>query len=240
MHEMTGVLAVSAFLVGVVHTLAGPDHYVPFMALSRARGWNLRKTLVVTAACGLGHVASSVLIVLAALGLGLSLDSVEIAEAFRGNVAGWLLLGFGLAYMIWGLKHASRHGIRHEHEHIHPGEGGCAAQHAHSHDHSGGHVHFHSGRGRNVTPWVLFLIFLFGPCEPMIPLVLLPAASGQAGQALMVSAVFGVATVSTMLVAVGAASTGLSRIRSGFLERYGHAMAGCLVTLCGVAVKLGL
>jgi ABC-type nickel/cobalt efflux system permease component RcnA len=237
---MTGVLAGSAFLVGVVHTLAGPDHYVPFMALSRARGWTLKKTLLVTAACGLGHVASSVIIVLAALGLGLSLDSIEIAETFRGDLAGWLLLGFGLAYTVWGLKVAARRGIRHEHEHVHPEDGDAAAPHVHKHDHSAGHVHLHPVRSGNVTPWVMFLIFFFGPCEPMIPLVFLPAASGHAGQALMVSILFGIATISTMLVAVGAASTGLARIRSGFVERYGHAMAGGLLTLCGVAIKLGL
>jgi nickel/cobalt transporter (NicO) family protein len=238
--ETTSILVGSALLLGIVHTFAGPDHYVPFLALSRARGWSLPRTLVITAACGLGHVASSILIVLVALGLGLTLENVELTEAFRGNVAGWLLLGFGLAYLAWGVKQAVRHGSKHEHEHLHPEDGDDAVPHSHSHFHAAGHLHLHGTRTRSLTPWVLFLILVFGPCEPMIPLVFLPAASGNPGQALLVAIVFSAATISTMLVAVGTTSAGLARIRSVFLERYGHALAGGLVTLCGVAVKLGL
>ena len=48
--------------IALTHTLLGPDHYVPFIAIGRARGWSVRRTLVVTVLCGAAHVLSSVLI----------------------------------------------------------------------------------------------------------------------------------------------------------------------------------
>ena len=33
-------LLAAAFGVGVVHTLLGPDHYLPFIMLAKARGWS--------------------------------------------------------------------------------------------------------------------------------------------------------------------------------------------------------
>ena len=55
-------LAVTAATIGIVHTAIGPDHYLPFVAMSRARGWTARWTAVVTLACGLVHVLGSVLL----------------------------------------------------------------------------------------------------------------------------------------------------------------------------------
>ena len=48
-------LCLTAVFVGVVHTAAGPDHSIPFVAMSRAGAWSAGKTFWVTAACGLGH-----------------------------------------------------------------------------------------------------------------------------------------------------------------------------------------
>lgn len=49
------LLAASAAGIGFVHTLLGPDHYIPFVAMSRAGGWSLRKTALITSLCGLGR-----------------------------------------------------------------------------------------------------------------------------------------------------------------------------------------
>jgi len=62
MLDESAVLMGAAFSIGLLHTLFGPDHYLPFIAMSRARRWNLRKTLIVTLLCGVGHVLSSVLL----------------------------------------------------------------------------------------------------------------------------------------------------------------------------------
>ncbi|RPJ77999.1 MAG: hypothetical protein EHM13_15225, partial [Acidobacteria bacterium] len=90
-----GVLVSTAAFIGLVHTLAGPDHYVPFIAMAKARGWSMARTMAITFVAGLGHVGSSV--VLGALGifLGWAVGGLEWFEGLRGDLAGWLLLGFG-------------------------------------------------------------------------------------------------------------------------------------------------
>ena len=154
------VLAGTAATVGFVHTILGPDHYLPFIALSKARGWSAGRTLAVTAACGIGHVLSSIVLGLVGIGVGVALFRLEAIEAFRGEVAAWFLLAFGFTYFVWGLHRALRR-KPHEHEHSHAG----GEVHSHTHTHVDGHAHPHTTGARSLTPWVLFLIFVFGPCE---------------------------------------------------------------------------
>ena len=105
----------------------------------------MTRTLIVTAACGLGHVASS--IVLGGLGVvfGVAVARIEGVEGGRGDLAAWALVAFGIAYAVWGLRQALRKkkGIEtHEHHgHIHLHSHGNAA---HSHEH---------GMGSNLTIW---------------------------------------------------------------------------------------
>lgn len=35
----------TAAMLGTLYTLAGPDHYVPFVVISKARNWNVTKTV---------------------------------------------------------------------------------------------------------------------------------------------------------------------------------------------------
>ena len=230
------VLAGTAAMIGLVHTILGPDHYLPFIALSKARGWSAGRTAVITAACGIGHVLSSVVLGLVGIGIGVALFRLEAIEAFRGDVAAWFLLAFGFTYFVWGLHRALRR-RPHEHEHSHAG----GTVHTHAHSHTGGHAHPHLSAAKGMTPWVLFLIFVFGPCEPLIPLVMFPAAEGNMLDVAVVASVFGIATVGTMLVVVMAAYHGLSRVRVRGLERYAHALAGLTILASGGAIAfLGL
>jgi len=238
-----GALLATAAGIGIVHTLLGPDHYVPFVAMSRARQWTLRRTLVICAACGVGHVGSSVLLGTLGIALGWAVGGMQSLEATRGQVAGWLLLGFGLAYFVWGLHRAARN---QPHTHMHTHADGTV--HAHPHSHHGEHAHVHvppfapadSDREAPLTPWVLFTIFVFGPCEPLIPLLMVPAATGHWRGVAAIVGVFGAATIGTMLLVVGLGWAGLTRISLGRLERYTHALAGAALAACGLAVTLGL
>jgi nickel/cobalt exporter len=236
MSRELALLLGTAATIGFVHTILGPDHYLPFIAISKARGWNPRKTLLVTFACGVGHVASSVVLGFVGIGLGVALFRLEAVESFRGDVAAWLLIAFGFTYLVWGLHRAFR---RKPHEHKHSHADGSA--HAHVHSHTGDHSHVHGSEARNVTPWVLFLIFVFGPCEPLIPILMFPAARGNMASVALVAGVFGVATIGTMLSVVMVAHLGLSKVRLPSLERFGHALAAATILLCGGAIKfLGL
>ncbi len=152
------ILLGSAAAVGAVHTLLGPDHYLPFVVLSKTRQWSLRKTLWIATLCGLGHVGSSVALGLIGIAMGITLRHLELIESQRGEIAAWLLMAFGLAYGTWGAVRALRH-KPHTHPHVH--SDGIA--HIHVHTHHTDHVHPHSANGRSVTPWILFTIFVFGP-----------------------------------------------------------------------------
>ncbi|MHC4759108.1 MAG: sulfite exporter TauE/SafE family protein, partial [Planctomycetota bacterium] len=138
MTKEISVLVIAAASIGFFHTLLGPDHYLPFIMMSWARKWSNLKTCIITIFCGIGHVASSVALGFLGISLGIIVQELEFIEAFRGNIAAWLLIGFGLAYLIWGIKRAYK-GKAHTHTHTHiDGE-----VHDHHHDHHVEHSHVH-------------------------------------------------------------------------------------------------
>jgi len=233
-HEL-GALLVAAAGIGFVHTLIGPDHYVPFIAMAKARGWSHVKTLWITLVCGVGHVGSSVVLGSIGIAAGISLKWLELTESVRGDIAAWLLTSFGLVYLVWGLRRAFR-GKTHTHKHAHA----LGVEHEHPHSHQAGHVHPHDQASKNITAWVLFTIFLFGPCEPLIPLLMYPAVAKSLWSVALVAGVFSVATISTMVGLVLASTFGLRFIPTQRIQRYNHAIAGALIFLCGVAIHLGL
>jgi nickel/cobalt transporter (NicO) family protein len=231
MNADLSLLALTAAGVGIIHTLFGPDHYLPFAVLSKARNWSSARTTVVTMLCGAGHVLGSVVIGAVGIAIGLSLERLTWFEGLRGNLAAWLLTGFGLAYAAWGLRRAARN---QPHAHIHQHVDGT--RHVHEHQHHHAHVHVHAGAEVAVTPWVLFVIFVFGPCEPLIPVLMYPAAHSSWLSVLIVVTVFAMATIGTMLVAVMLVRRGLDAAGLARLAKYSHALAGGAIALCGVAI----
>jgi ABC-type nickel/cobalt efflux system permease component RcnA len=232
--ELTILLA-SAASIGLVHTVLGPDHYVPFVAMARGNGWTLRRTLWITAICGLGHVLGSVALGVVGVAAGITLRHLEVFESSRGEVAGWLLMAFGLAYFAWSMVRMAR---GRAHIHVHRHADGTA--HVHPHDHHGAHAHAHIHRGGNLVPWSLFIIFVLGPCEPLIPLLMFPAATLGSAAVALVAAVFGLVTIGTMLAIVAVSCLGMKAVISERWGRFGQPAAGALVFLCGVAIRLGL
>lgn len=233
MSVATTVLPASAAGIGVLHALLGPDHYLPFAALSAARGWSTPRTLLVTGVCGLAHVAASVMLAAASGALGWSATRLAGLDESRGTLAAWLLLAFGVIYAWRALASAARM-QPHAHEHVHA-DGTC---HAHLHHHLGEHLHPHAVAPGDTgfTAWTLFIIFLFGPCEPLVPLLLAPAAVRDAPATLGVLAAFTVATLCCMLAVVYALRAGLLRAVRGAWGRHAHVGAGVSVALCGIAM----
>lgn len=133
MQESLRILTITAASIAFIHTIFGPDHYLPFIVMARARGWSRARTVWITLACGLGS------------------------------------------------------------------------------------------------------------CEPLIPLLMYPAARQSTWGIVQVSAVFGIVTMATMLGVVLLADAGIRFINFGKLERYTHAFAGGPIFLSGFAVVfLGL
>jgi hypothetical protein len=201
-------LVTAAVSIGSIHTLA-PDHWVPFAALARAQQWPARRTALITAACGLGHVTGSV-----ALGLLSVLLGVELLERFGRHLesaSGLLLIGFGVAYAVWGLRRSA---------HVHR------------------HGHHHSHRAAALSPFTLFLLFSADPCVAVIPLIFAAAPLGW-GTTLAVIVAYEVATIATMLALVLPTRAAATAAHGAWMDRHGDALAGGVVALVGMAV-LGL
>jgi ABC-type nickel/cobalt efflux system permease component RcnA len=232
-------LIVAAASIGFFHTLLGPDHYLPFIMMSWARKWSAVRTVGITLICALGHIVGSVVLGLVGVSFGLALGGLEWTESARGQIAAWLLIAFGLAYLIWGIRLVYR---GRTHQHVHPHVSDADHPHVHRHTHLGAHSHVHDKvSGKTLTPWVLFVIFVFGPCEPLIPLLMYPAARGGHVDLVIVTAVFGVVTAMTMIGAVILGRAGVDFLPLNAVQRYSHALAGGTILLCGLAIQfLGL
>lgn len=217
-----GTLSLAAAGIGFLHCVGGPDHYLPFVAMSRVGVWSLRKTLVVTAICGIGHILGSALLGLVGIAAGLLIYRVESTllpfeaiESSRGVIAAWLLTLAGAGYCVWGV-------FRGGHHHRQPSNDGTAP-----------------ATIPRLTPWILFTVFIFGPCEPLIPLLMYPAAEANLWNVALVTAIFGATTLVTMTVIVAVMHRGLERLHLSWLEHYGHAAAGLVLMMCGLAMLLG-
>ena len=217
--ETTTLLLGATASLAIVHTLLGVDHSLPFVALGRARGWTLARTLLVTAVCGAGHVASSVAIGALGVALGIATDALLWLESARGELAAALLIGFGLAYAAWAVWSRLR---GRSVSHLHAGMGGRPD-------------------ASRVTPWALFIVFVLGPCEPLIPLMVVPGIAGDWLTVAAVVGVFGLLTVAVMLLTVAAAYSGVGLLAGSRLTRHADVAAGMVVAASGAAVLwLGL
>ena len=174
--------------------------------------------------------------VLGGLGVifGLAIGHLETVESSRGPLAAWALVAFGVAYALWGVRHAlrTRKGIE---AHVHGDD-----VHIHSHGlHPHGHAH--DAIGATTTFWTLFIVFVLGPCEPLIPLFAVPASQGRWDMAVATALVFGVATLASMVGTTLAGLQGLKMLSLGPLERWSHVLAGSVIAAAGLSViYLGL
>lgn len=198
------ILLASAASIGFLHTLVGPDHYLPFVSMAVARRWSWSRVLSITLICGCGHILGSVSLGLVGIWAQAEVGDMVSIEGWRGDLAAWLLFSFGLLYLAWGIRYAGRHET-HRHSSAHP-------------------------------QWIIFIVFILGPCEPLIPILMYPAAKASLAGVLLVTVAFGVATLLTMTAAVALSYYGLRKLHFPGMSRYGHAFAGATIALCGASI----
>jgi nickel/cobalt exporter len=220
--SLTFTIAFAAAGIGAFHALA-PDHWVPFAALSRGERWSAGRTAFVTVLCGLGHVTVSVMLGLCGVLFGLGL--LQTSGRRLEGIAGFLLIGFGAAYGLWGL-HRSVQSRWHHHQdaplHWH------IAHHGHPHEHG-------IRRDGRMTPWTLFVLFSADPCVAVIPLMFAAAPLGWTST-LCVAAAYEIATIGTMVMLVLPARAAATAVRGAWADRYGDALAGGAIAVVGVVV----
>ncbi len=226
------VLLMSAATLGVIHTLLGPDHYLPFIVLSKARNWSRTRTLWITFISGVGHVSGSVILGLIGIAMGISLSKLESIEASRGSIVGWMLIVFGVLYSGYGLYKYYKRGA-----HVHLPAFLRPKSIRHKDLHLVDHDIEHEEDAGRLTPWILFLIFVFGPCEVLIPMLIYPAAQQSGTGIFLVALVFGIATVATMLLVVYLGYRGFSLIKLKGKEYQIHLFAGLVILAAGIGMQ---
>ncbi len=221
------LLILSAAGISILHTASGPDHYLPFIVLSRSRKWSRARTALWTILCGFGHVLSSVLIGLLGVLLGWQLSKISWLQDVRGNLSGWCLLVFGIIYLLWGLRQAW---LNRPHKHF-----DVFDDSVYMFEHRHGEVVYPNKRVK-VTPWILLAIFVMGPSEPLVPLLFYSGSHRSLMEIILIVSAFTICTVLTMLAMVFMGIYGYSFIKTEKLERYVHAIGGGVVTICGVGM----
>ncbi|HET7538196.1 MAG TPA: hypothetical protein VFJ90_17170 [Candidatus Didemnitutus sp.] len=231
MHEaVLTTIAATGFTVAFFHA-AIPTHWLPFVLVSRTRGWNRGKTLAVSAFAGLGHVALTSLLGVVIAWCGFQLDE-HVGEMFP-RIAGGLLLLFGL-YYFW---RQWRGGVLHHHA---PGEQHQASEHC-GHEH--GHSHWDDELKDNRVfcaksgDWGaisgLFMMLTLSPCEGFLPIYLSGVQFGWRGFVVL-SLILALGTLAGMMIFTWLTLMGLERLPVQKLERHEAAMLGTIFTVLGV------
>lgn len=193
-----------------LHALA-PDHWMPFAAIGKAQKWSNLRLLWITFISGIGHVGISIVFSIIGILLGFSLSKLKSIEGHRGEIVLWLLIGFGIAYMIWGIKKAREDKNR--------------------------TIDEEKLKAKTVAVWTMFAIIILGPCEPLVPLVFLGYNFGWPG-VIIVSIAFSIVTIIMMLTQSLLALMGIQLVKNDIAERYSHAFAGLVIALTGVFVMV--
>ena len=159
--------------------------------------------------------------------LGWSLSKVSWLEEVRGGIAAWVMLVFGVCYTIWGFYRLYKNN---PHKHFDVENDGL-----YFYEHRHNEAVAPTERYR-VTPWVMFIIFLLGPCEPMIPLLYFQAAQNSLWGMLQLIVVYTVCTLITMLAMVLLGYYGIAFTTTKKLERYIHVLGGLTIFICGAGM----
>lgn len=224
------LLSLTAASLGFIHTALGPDHYVPFIVLSRARKWNVPKTMWITFIAGVGHVGGSVVIGIAGIALGISLNKLTNIEAFRGDVVALLLIAFGVGYTLYGLYKFLKNGGHHHLPNY------LVPKNLREIKHQVAHGLEEEVDNTKLTPWILFIIFVFGPCEVLIPMLFIPAVQRSAVGIASVATFFGITTIATMMLIVYLGHLGSSFLKFKSKEKFMHLLAGLVILGAGLGM----
>lgn len=229
------ILILGTTSIALIYTFLEPDHYLPPAAMFLPGKWSHTKTIYITLLCGFAFLLSSLLISTIGIALGLAIKKYVALETFRGTLAAWVIIVFGLAYFDQRLALALLN-LQHEHWHVHSGE---VVNIYDKHFHTKEHPHTHEKESLKILkPWKLFLAFFFHPCKPFIAIVIYPTAKDSILSLGFLTAIFVGVTIASLLAIALKPDLGIKLSSYERLDRYRNALAGATIFLCGIALLL--
>lgn len=198
-----------AILAAITHSLV-PDHWVPYVVVSRAHHWSRRRTVLMAAVGALAHLLST-----AAVGLVLGFFFQRFLETGGEAIeryTGFLVIGIGL-WFLWR---------------------GRRARTGHTHAEVCGHGEREAEEGDSL---LLGALFGLRPCVEALPIFLAAASRGFLPAALSVAG-WAVASVAGMVGIVYFGRNRLERLRLGWLEKHAESLAGTTIIAVGLGVLL--
>jgi len=230
-------IAATGFTVAFFHA-AIPTHWLPFVLVSRVRGWTRAKTLGVALFAGLGHVLVTTLLGLAIAWLGFELDD-NFGKSFPWIIGGVLML-VGV-FFLW--RQSRGKGVCHHHvpDTAHKPSEHCGHEDEHDHSHweaelGESALASATGDGRK-SDWAaisaLFMMLTLSPCEGFLPVYLSGVQFGWRGFVLL-SAILAIGALAGMLLFTWLTLKGLQRINLKKFERWEAGLTGVLFIALGI------
>lgn len=197
-------LIAGTVLLSIIHA-AIPNHWMPFVVLSRTERWSLSETLGITLMAGLAHSASTVSLGVIIGGIGYSLAQEYLSV---GTILAPLILIFmGILYFSLNMRHL------HD-EHI-PGK--IEVQ----------------GRPRWMMIAMLSGAMFFSPCLEIESYFFTAGSHGWSG-IWLVAGLYPVLSVGTMVLLVLMGRKSLLHWRGTFFERHEKKITGFTLILLGI------
>ncbi len=204
-------LLFAAASVGILH-MSAPDHWVTLVALGRASGWTRSRLMGVGVMTAVGHVALSVL-----LGFGIVALGFEFSQQLSVYVTyatGAIMVGGGLWYGLRSLRLSDDEDT----------EGETAKRITVGEERFGRRLRYFAVLGAALSPDLSIL-----------PIFLLAVPFGL-GFAFYTAAVFGLASISALLLLLLLGTAGLARAFERIPLKYSDALVGFVIALVGVYI----
>lgn len=181
-----------------------PNHWLPLVAVARAENWKARDINTVTFISATAHVLGTV-----ALGLVLGMIGKELAEEYGHTInvaASILLIIFGLIYYTVNLPH-----------HHHSQQQDVARY------------------KRSKRKWILiFVVMMFlSPCLEVESLFLSAGAYGMS-TVFLLSVVYGIVSISGILLLVNLGNKGVNLLPANFVEHNEKRISGAVLIIVGI------
>ncbi|MBI4576051.1 MAG: hypothetical protein HY722_07300 [Planctomycetes bacterium] len=201
---------VGAVALSLLHAVL-PTHWLPFVLVARAQGWNRRRLAALVVVAGLGHLASTLALCLASAWAGHHVVTrMRDAEGMGGLLGSGLLLLVGAVYFSLGVR---------------------------DREHARGHHHASHETPERETTLSLVAVPTLAPCAELAPVFLAAGGMGWTTLGLLALLVTLSSLAATVVLAL-ATSHGMDHFHFHWLERNERLAIGLVLGLLGLGSAL--